>query len=111
MNDDELDGAADYAARGRQFASLSRRELSAAWVRAFRCLPHNLLMAETRSDYVDYSAEFLLRGLRPPYQLLAEDLEMLQAAMTKWMRGLPLQALAEFTEHLHHQAPSTKELN
>lgn len=111
MNDDELDGVADYAARGRRYAGLSRRELSTAWVNAFRSLPRNLLMFETRSNYVDYTAEFLLRGLRPPYHLVAEDLEMLQAALTSWMRSLSLDQLKDATEHMCHQAHSARELN
>jgi len=111
MNDDELDSVADYAARGRPYAGLSKRELSAAWVHAFRSTPRNLLMVESRSNYADYSAEFLLRKLRPPYHLVAEDLEKLQSAFTGWMRSLSLDLLSDATEHMHHQSPSERELN
>jgi hypothetical protein len=74
-------------------------------------MPRNLLMVDTRSNYFDYSAEFALRGLRPPWHLIGDDLEKLQAAMTSWMRGLPLSALADLTEHMHAQAPRAGELN
>ena len=111
MNDDELDSVADYATRGRPYAGLSRRALSSAWVHAFRRLPHNLLMSETRSTYADYTAEFLLRGMRPPYALIGDDLERLQAALTGWMRSLSLDQLRDATEFMHHQVPSAREMN
>ena len=109
MMDDELDNVADYAAPGRKYAGLSKQALSAAWVHSFRNMPSNLLMRETTESYADYTAEYAMRGLRPPFHLIA--LGRLQAAMTSWMRGLPLEALAEFTEHMHAQALRTRELN
>jgi hypothetical protein len=111
MMDDELDAVADYAARGRPYADLSKRDLTSAWVHAFRALPRNLMMVDTRSNYADLTAEFLLRRLKPPYHLLAEDLEMLQAALTSWMRPLPLDLLSDATEHMHAQAPGPREVN
>ena len=111
MMDDELDAVADHAMRGRPYAALSRRALTSAGMNAFRSLPRNLLMVESRSNYADYTAEFLLRGLRAPYHLVAEDLEMLQAAFTGWMRSLSLDQLRDATEHMSCQAPSTREMN
>jgi hypothetical protein len=79
-----MNETSDYVARGRRFAELDTDDLNARWVTAFRALfvNHDL---HHRHDFDDADAEFRLRQLEPPHDLVRSEL----AAMAEELRANP----------------------
>jgi hypothetical protein len=46
----------------------------------------------------DYDAEFSLRGIEPPYDLVSEAHDLLYTNMQKWMDGLSAEDMEKFSE-------------
>jgi hypothetical protein len=67
---------------------LSDDDLSAAWVRSFKEVASDFTNPQLWSVLSDLAAEYGLRGLEPPYQLVAEDRIRLVAGMKKMVEGL-----------------------
>jgi hypothetical protein len=98
VDSESVDSAANYAGRGRRFASLSDQELSSAWVQTLKGWAVDIHDSELRAKNRDYDAEFSLRGIEPPYDLVSEAHDLLYTNMQKWMDGLSAEDLKEFSE-------------
>ena len=70
-----VDSQADYLSRGRAHQYLSEHELAGQWVAAFRARAVPPADQEKRRIEEDYSAEFELRGMKPPDDLIKDDME------------------------------------
>ena len=88
IESDSADDVADYAARGRRFCELSNAELSAAWVRSFKAAANNFRNKDLRDVTSDYTSEFRIRSLQPPYDLVDDDLNVMAAAVKLWVASL-----------------------
>jgi hypothetical protein len=88
IESESVDDIAEYAARGRKFANLSDVELSEAWVRALKQSAKNFQNTRLRDIHSDYTSEFRLRRLEPPYDLVSDDLNKMTDAVKKWAAGL-----------------------
>jgi hypothetical protein len=88
IESESVDDVADYAARGRRFAALSDAELLEAWVRAFKKSAKNFQNTRARGTHSDYTSEFRLRRLEPPYGLVSDDLNKMTDAVKKWVASL-----------------------
>jgi hypothetical protein len=70
--------AAEYAQRGRFFASVSQEQLVEKWCAAFRDLfdPHKRALEN------DLASEFELRGIERPFDLVRDEIEVFTSAVT-----------------------------
>ncbi len=103
--DAAVESAARYAERGRAFASLSEDELSERWIAAFRAWARDWASEERGTERDDLEAEFMLRGLRPPYGVVGPELDALKeqtAAALERLNGEP-ERRAILNEHLKKQ--------
>ena len=73
-----LEQIEDYVRRGRQLASLAIEDLNARWVLAF-----NRWAADRKStparEWEDIAAEFTIRGLKAPFDLVKDAFDGLMA--------------------------------
>jgi hypothetical protein len=88
IESESVDDIAEYAARGRKFADLSDANLSEAWVRALKKSAKNFQNTRLRDTHSDYTSEFRLRRLEPPYDLVSDDLNKMTDAVRKWVASL-----------------------
>ena len=88
IESESVDDVADYAARGRRFAALSDAELFEAWVGALKKSTKNFRSTRLRDTHSDYTAEYRLRRLEPPYDLVSDDLNKMTDAIRKWVANL-----------------------
>ena len=88
IESESVDDIAEYAARGRKFADLSDANLSEAWVRALKKSAKNFQNTRLRDTHSDYTSEFRLRRLEPPYDLVSDDLNKMTDAVKKWVASL-----------------------
>ena len=70
-----VDAQADYLRRGRAHQDLSEHELAEQWVAAFRAMVLPAADEQKHRIESDYSAEFELRGMEPPDDLVKDDME------------------------------------
>jgi hypothetical protein len=98
VNSASVDSAANYANRGRIFAYLSDQELSSAWVQTLKGWAVDIHNSELRAKSRDYDAEFSLRGMEPPYDLVKEAHDLLYTNLQKWMDGLSAEDMEKFSE-------------
>jgi hypothetical protein len=111
-----VDSVADYAKRGREYSTLSDLELSSAWVRAFSGWAHDIQNREIRRKQADYGAEFILRGMEPPFDLVRDEQDLLRIGLTRWMDTLHIKDLEDFGNSMENdfnefQAKRDKEQN
>jgi hypothetical protein len=78
-----LNGAADYAARGRKFESLSNDQLTEHFVETFRKLADDPAKWEHRALKNDLVAEFQLRDIEPPCDLVSGEFKRVCDAVSK----------------------------
>ena len=88
IESESVDDIADYAARGRRFATLSDAELLEAWVGALKKSARNFQNTRVRDMHSDYTSEYRLRRLEPPYDLVSDDLDKMTGAVRKWVAEL-----------------------
>ena len=88
--------AKDYLDRGRRFEKLSRAELEAKWVAAFRLFAKQHV-GDHVTDMEDAHAELRLRGLDIPEEAVKAELELMQAEIK---RGGPQSAPPDLRERL-----------
>jgi hypothetical protein len=100
IDSESVEDVADYAERGRKHAALSDGELTAAWVQAFRNFAQDFHNEELQAAPTDYSAEFRLRGLEPPHDLVSDDLQLITDSLRNWMDGLTPEDLDAFSERV-----------
>jgi hypothetical protein len=83
-----LDATADYAARGQKYRDMSDDDLSAAWVSSFKDVASDFTNPQLWSVQSDLAAEYGLRDVEPPYQLVAEDRIRLVTESKTMVEGL-----------------------
>jgi hypothetical protein len=98
IDSESVDSVANYAEQGRKYAALSDAELSSAWVQAFRASARDIHNKEQRSAHADYSAEFDLRGIDPPFNLVHDDMQQMTESIKVWMASLTEEDLGAFTD-------------
>lgn len=74
--------------------------MSTAWVQAFTGWAHDIRNRELRAKQADYSAEFSLRGMKPPFDLVRKEQDLLQAGFKKWVSGLTTEELENFSDRV-----------
>ena len=83
-----MDDTANYAARGRKHRDMSPTDLSAAWVVSFEKLADDFGNADLHLIQNDLAAEYDLRGVEPPYDLVIDAMDRfadgVKAAMAKF---------------------------
>jgi hypothetical protein len=72
----QMDKAASYVARGREYESLSDEELSAQWIQEFRKMALDPRDWKQRAVHDDLHAEFELRNKEPPYKLVKQEFDL-----------------------------------
>jgi hypothetical protein len=77
-----MNETADYVRRGRRYLSLPLSELNDRWIPAFRDAVSNG-MVDRVVDMDDLAAELRLRGLDPPFDRVADEVEKLTADLEK----------------------------
>jgi hypothetical protein len=97
---ESVEDVADYAERGRKHAALSDGELTAAWVQAFSNFAQDIHNQELRAAPTDYGAEFRLRGIEPPHDLVRDDLGLVSDSIENWMDSLTPEELDAFNERV-----------
>jgi hypothetical protein len=70
-----FDQVADYVARGRIFAALLDDQLTARFIEAVRTAADDPTKWERRAVQNDIESEFQLRGGKPPYGLVADQID------------------------------------
>ena len=88
IDSETVDSVADYAARGRKYAALTEAQLSSAWVEIFKASARDIHNKEHRTIQSDYTAEFSLRGMTPPFTLVHDDLQLMTDNIKAWMATL-----------------------
>jgi hypothetical protein len=79
---------AGYVARGRKFASLSNDGLTQRFVEVFRKVADNPANREHRAIKSCLEAEFQLRNINVPYELIAEDFERLRGLLIEHLNTM-----------------------
>jgi hypothetical protein len=75
-----VDQIADYNQRGRSYKALPNEGLVQLWQSIWNELAVEPLNENKRDVQADISAEFMLRGLEPPWDLVADQVEIYLAA-------------------------------
>jgi hypothetical protein len=78
----ELESTQAYVSRGRGHESLELDRLRAVWVRAFKEWAASLGSADPRA-LDDVSAEFRLRKIEPPFDLVSDERRVLVEEVRK----------------------------
>jgi hypothetical protein len=78
-----LDELANYAARGRKFESLSDDQLTDHFGETFRKLADDPAKWEYRALTKDLVAEFQMRNIEPPYDLVSEEFDRVCEAVLR----------------------------
>jgi hypothetical protein len=97
----EMDESNDYVARGRSHRSLELDQLRANWVSAFKKWAHSLGVADSL-ELGELWAEFRLRNVEPPFDLVRDEQRMLVEEVQKHgphNEGVR-QAIASFLDEL-----------
>jgi hypothetical protein len=100
IDSEPVDSVADYAERGRKYAALSDVELSSAWVQTIRASARDTHNKEQRTAQADYSAEFSLRGIDPPFNLVHDDMVQMTENIKIWMASLSEEDLDALTDRV-----------
>lgn len=78
LRDKRLEQNASYVRRGRKHSNLSDVALFSAWTNTFRAMAETL-SDDTRLEEQHLFAEIELRKLEPPFNLVMDSFEVLQA--------------------------------
>ena len=84
----DADYTADYLNRGRSYGALSVDELSAQWVISFREIAADIQNAKARSLNSELKYEMDLRLIKPPYDLVRDELNTIAAATAAFFEQL-----------------------
>ena len=97
----EMDETNDYVARGRSHRSLKLDQLEADWASAFKKWAHSLGVADSRR-LGELWAEFRLRNIEPPFDLVHDEQRILVEEVQKYGPHNPgvREAIAGFLEDL-----------
>ncbi|MBX9942916.1 MAG: hypothetical protein K2Y40_02445 [Reyranella sp.] len=89
LENEKLEQTRDYLRRGRPYAGLAPAELEPRWVAAFRDFAADVGDDDDLVRMFDLEAEYRLRGLRLPEELVAAEQEALDRGMTDWLAEDP----------------------
>ena len=88
-----LDHISDYSQRGRMYQTLSDEFLVQAWQSIWKALAACPLNMKKRDTQADLAAEFALRGIEPPWDLVRRQIDSFLAdadrAWKKWRKQHP----------------------
>src|SRR5262249_48928817 len=90
LEDRRLDEAADYVRRGRAYERETAEQLEAEWIAGFRAWVASSAKDEIfdRRSLDDTEAEMYLRSVRPPFDRVQNEIEVLRAAQDRRFRLL-----------------------
>ncbi|MSP75640.1 MAG: hypothetical protein EXR12_05850 [Rhodospirillaceae bacterium] len=89
LENEKLEQTRDYLHRGRGFAGLKVGKLEEAWVQSFRDFAADIGDDEDLVRMFDLEAEYRLRGLRLPEELVVAEQEALDRGMADWLAEDP----------------------
>jgi|GEM_PF-2547325 len=89
LENEKLEQTRDYLHRGRGFAGLEVGRLETAWVQSFRDFAADIGDDEDLVRMFDLEAEYRLRGLRLPEELVVAEQEALDRGMEEWLQNDP----------------------
>ena len=84
----DADYTADYLNRGRPYGARSVDELSAQWVTSFREIAADIQNTKARSLNSELKYEMDLRLIKPPYDLVRDELNTIAAATAAFFEQL-----------------------
>jgi hypothetical protein len=79
LTSSEADETADYARRGRLHSALTNEELLGEWAASFRRMAADIRNLQARAVTSDLQHEFALRSIKPPYDLVRDEIEAFTA--------------------------------
>jgi hypothetical protein len=77
-----IDHIADYASRGRSYKSLTDDQLSRQWIAAFKNFADDRSDHGRRATEMDLKAEFQLRNIEPPYDVVKPEIDRVVEGMS-----------------------------
>lgn len=89
IENEKLEQTQDYLRRGRPYAGLAPDDLQARWIAAFRDFAADIGDDDDLVRLYDLEAEYRLRGLRLPEELVEAEQEMLDRDMAEWLTNDP----------------------
>lgn len=89
LENEKLEQTKDYLHRGRGFAGLEVGKLEEAWVKSFRDFAADVGDDEDLVRMFDLEAEYRLRRLRLPEELVAAEQEALDRGWADWLAEDP----------------------
>ncbi|MDP1961765.1 MAG: hypothetical protein Q8K93_06145 [Reyranella sp.] len=89
LENEKLEQTRDYLRRGRPYAGLVPGDLQARWVAAFRDFAADIGDDDDLVRMFDLEAEYRLRGLRLPEELVVAEQEALDRGMADWLAEDP----------------------
>jgi hypothetical protein len=89
LENEKLEQTQDYLRRGRPYAGLVPADLQARWIAAFRDFAADIGDDDDLVRMFDLEAEYRLRGLRLPEELVAAEQEALDRGMEEWLETDP----------------------
>ena len=89
IENEKLEQTNDYLRRARPFAGLAAADLEAGWVAAFRDFAADIGDDSDLVRMFDLEAEYRLRRLRLPEELVAAEQERLDRDMENWLADDP----------------------
>ncbi|MDI1284904.1 MAG: hypothetical protein PSV46_10955 [Reyranella sp.] len=89
LENEKLEQTNDYLRRARPYAGLSLADLEAGWVAAFRDFAADIGDDSDLVRMFDLEAEYRLRGLRLPEELVVAEQERLDRDMEDWLAEDP----------------------
>jgi hypothetical protein len=84
IENEKLEQTNDYLHRGRRYAALAPAELEAQWVAAFRDFAADIGDDEDLVRMFDLEAEYRLRGVALPEELVVAEREAFDRSMDAW---------------------------
>lgn len=79
--EEEAKDVRDYVGRGRRYEGLGADEMEAVFVDGARDLAGSVTSGPYRVAWGDAKAEYEIRGVRPPYHLIREEIDTIVKAM------------------------------
>lgn len=89
IENEKLEQTQDYLRRGRPYAGFAPDDLQAGWVAAFRDFAADIGDDNDLVRMFDLEAEYRLRDLRLPEELVEAEQEMLDRGMEEWLENDP----------------------
>ena len=89
IENEKLEQTRDYLRRGRPYGGLAPHELQARWIEAFRDFAADIGDDDDLVRMFDLEAEYRLRDLSLPEELVAAEQEMMDRAMEEWLETDP----------------------